>query len=285
MLLCNRYTIQMAQSKKRTTVSVVRQITGLKAKAFGDLINRSEDWVKGAESGRVKLNFENALAIKHATGVSLTWLLDGAPNSEPFVEDSYEAIPFTRQAFDERQAMLFSGKATILRNFGELGGDAEKWSELEIFAQITLVLTLTRQAAAAALQSGKEELVVYHLAKAVADVVQRYGASTSREMVYQHFRDLKPWATFGIEVVKKGLDHVAAETADAQRMNAVLQCLKLIRSEDVLGFFEFQKGRRQEFEFNGGIEGFLYQHVELAVNAGIDLSPPKKASESKKKRP
>ena len=90
------------RTTRSTTVAIVRQETGLSAKAFGELIGKPLTTIKSLESGRLKLSEKMALVISERTGVSMSWLLSG--NLEKAPVDNY-GKPWNRNTFEVIEIM------------------------------------------------------------------------------------------------------------------------------------------------------------------------------------
>ena len=89
------------RSTVSTVVSRVRLETGLPAPDFAELIGKPYGTLKSLKSGRLKLSETTALEISRKTGVALSWLLQGDPQTQP-VDD--QGQPWGREAFIRQQA-------------------------------------------------------------------------------------------------------------------------------------------------------------------------------------
>jgi transcriptional regulator with XRE-family HTH domain len=83
---------------RRTTVAVVREELGLSRQEFADLIGKSDATVSSLENGRLQLSERTALAIHKKTGVRMTWLLTGDPNTPPV---NIEGKPWTKEDYEK----------------------------------------------------------------------------------------------------------------------------------------------------------------------------------------
>ena len=89
-------------NKPKTTIALVRKITGLYQKEMAELLGCSMPTIQSLEIGRLKLPPKMAARITLETGVSLKWLLDGKVSIKPTAE--FLGGPFTRQTYEETQA-------------------------------------------------------------------------------------------------------------------------------------------------------------------------------------
>ena len=94
------------QSKRKTTVAVLRQTLELSVEEFAKLIGKSVTTINSLESGRLKLSEETAFVISRETGIGRSWLLKNKPKEKPRVFDVAEGVdrPFTKAVFQARQA-------------------------------------------------------------------------------------------------------------------------------------------------------------------------------------
>jgi transcriptional regulator with XRE-family HTH domain len=92
-----RYKTAMTRTTKKTTIAVLRSITGLKAKCFADVLGCSEATVNSLETGRLKLSETMAQRIFHETGASLKWLLAGDVHALPMGRDGK---PYSAEHFE-----------------------------------------------------------------------------------------------------------------------------------------------------------------------------------------
>jgi hypothetical protein len=97
----------MALSKRKTCLAVVRQITDLNAAGFGELIGRSVDWMKKAESGRIPVTVQIQRTIALETGVDLDWLRAGDP-AKPCID--MHGDPYTLKGWHSHRSKLKSGR-------------------------------------------------------------------------------------------------------------------------------------------------------------------------------
>jgi transcriptional regulator with XRE-family HTH domain len=94
-------------SKKKTTVSALRQFLGISLEDFAVVIDKSPSTVASLESGRLKLSQKTASDIAGQTGVELEWLLSGKPKSEPYVlDDKGQRWPYSKAIFELTQAEI-----------------------------------------------------------------------------------------------------------------------------------------------------------------------------------
>jgi transcriptional regulator with XRE-family HTH domain len=89
-------------SKPKTTIALVRKITGLYQKEMAELLGCSMPTIQSLEIGRLKPSVNMATRISLETGVSLKWVLDGKVSIKPTAE--FLGGPFTRQTYEETQA-------------------------------------------------------------------------------------------------------------------------------------------------------------------------------------
>jgi len=97
----------MAQSAKRTTVAVLRNMLGLSVAEFAKVIGRQVPTVQSLESGRLKLSEKTAQQIALATGIDTAWLLDGDLTAKPvshWAGNDGHPIPYSRTVFELSQS-------------------------------------------------------------------------------------------------------------------------------------------------------------------------------------
>ncbi len=133
----------MALSKKRTTLSVLREILGSDAgniQAIARMTRKKPDWVKKVSCGDRELQEHEARALEIATGVSKEWLLAGDPEVAPF--NAYGS-PYTRATFEQLRFLRRSGVPgveVVVRPFNAaktiagVAGAAGKDGKVELFA-------------------------------------------------------------------------------------------------------------------------------------------------------
>jgi transcriptional regulator with XRE-family HTH domain len=137
------------QSRKKTTVAVLRLMLGLTVEEFAALIGKSTSAVTSLEAGRLALSEETAFKISQQTGVSLEWLLHGDAKQKPYTGPSSNGTtePYTKEVFERLQAR-------------KLERDHRTMSEVRIVAGIATIgdwLSIYSHA----VETGEGELVRY----------------------------------------------------------------------------------------------------------------------------
>jgi len=94
------------RSLKKTPVAVLRSMLELSVDEFAGLIGKAPSTITSLESGRLALSEETAFKIKHQTGVSLEWLLNGKTKEKPYVRTLPDGSvePYTKEIFERIQA-------------------------------------------------------------------------------------------------------------------------------------------------------------------------------------
>jgi transcriptional regulator with XRE-family HTH domain len=153
-----------AQSQRKTTVAILRQILGLSVEEFACLVGKSVSSVKSLETGRLKLSEETAFTIAKETGVEMVWLLKGRPKDKPYVfdESTGEERFYTKEDYEIVQARKlqkaphkFDPDRLILNGLGSVLG----W--LPIYAK--------------AQQDGKGYLANYLMNQCLQELAERLG--------------------------------------------------------------------------------------------------------------
>ena len=89
----------------QTTISVLRNEIGMTQEEFGKLIDRSRITVQSIELGKLALSKMPALRIAQETGVTMAWVLDGKPDTQPWTwAMGGEKRPWTKADFERAQA-------------------------------------------------------------------------------------------------------------------------------------------------------------------------------------
>lgn len=155
------------QSKKKTTVAVLRTLLGLTVEEFAKLIGKSLTTVNSLETGRLKLSEKTAHTISQETGVEMHWLLKSKPKEKPYVFDESDGLnrPYTKEVFEIAQARK-KVEAPIEHN-----PDRLLVSALQSVAQWISIYT-------SAVQSGKGYLADYLMSQFLNDLGQRLGQDT-----------------------------------------------------------------------------------------------------------
>lgn len=95
----------MRLSPQRHTLAVLRTITGLTQKEMAQILECSVPTVQAIELGKLKLSMKLAGNLFNQTSVDLDWLMKDDIAKPP---TDFEGKPYTRQTFEQRQAMLFA---------------------------------------------------------------------------------------------------------------------------------------------------------------------------------
>lgn len=152
----------MALSKQRTCLAVLRGHTNLNAAGFAELIGRSLDWMKKAESGKIPVPRPVLEAAAIQTGVALGWLVAGDVSAPPV---DRVGRPYTLQTFHAHRGRLKSRR-------------------MEALHAVNVCAWLPELAAIAESAAGKFELALFgsDLHRAVKRLRVRYGseAKTAR---------------------------------------------------------------------------------------------------------
>src|ERR1700731_675257 len=98
------YSMQM-RSLQKTSVAVLRQMVGLSAEEFGQLVGKSISTMTKLDNGQLPLSEETAQLISIETGVDMRWLLSGNPEEEPYFTDVENGKqPYSKEVFERVQA-------------------------------------------------------------------------------------------------------------------------------------------------------------------------------------
>jgi transcriptional regulator with XRE-family HTH domain len=153
------------QSKKKTTVAVLRQILGITVEEFSKLIDKSVTTVNSLETGRLKLSEETAFRIQQETGVEMSWLLTAKSKEKPYVFEpgGYGfKRPYTKELFELTQAQKKKGSLYSVDSSHYLIG---------AIAVVTDWISVYTKAA----QSGRSELACYLIQQFLLQLVERMG--------------------------------------------------------------------------------------------------------------
>ena len=95
----------MRPSPQRHTLAVLRTVIGLTQKEVASLLECSVPTVQAIELGKLRMSMKLAGALFNQTCVNLDWLMNDDVSKPP---TDYEDNPYTRQTFEQAQAMLHS---------------------------------------------------------------------------------------------------------------------------------------------------------------------------------
>jgi transcriptional regulator with XRE-family HTH domain len=152
----------MRHSSFRHPVAVLRKIIGMSQPDFSRLVGIAESTLAKIESKHLPLSKENAIHISSQTGVSMGWLMEGDPHSQPradefrFATDGKEPVQFTRNLFEQCRAQI------------EIG-DSPK---IDVVAQLPL---LELRAMAASVKTlGQQRMFSYKVKKAFEGLAKEF---------------------------------------------------------------------------------------------------------------
>lgn len=95
----------MRLSPQRHTLAVLRTLIGLTQKEMAEILECSVPTVQAIELGKLKLSMKLAGNLFHQTSINLDWLMKDDVAQPP---TDYEGKPYTREIFEQTQAMLFA---------------------------------------------------------------------------------------------------------------------------------------------------------------------------------
>lgn len=130
---------------------------------FGGLIGRSRPTVQAIELGKLRLTEELAQKVSEETGVSLKWLLEEDPDTEPYSEMGAGHAPWNREIFEHIQASKHP--VHFVRSQGQVDSAAIAIESIIDWLPIF----------SAATKTGKNYLALYHLSKFLRDMRNKFG--------------------------------------------------------------------------------------------------------------
>jgi transcriptional regulator with XRE-family HTH domain len=156
-------------SKRKTTVAALRNELGISAEKFAKLIGKSVYTVHKLESGVLALSEETAHKIQQETAISMTWLLRGDPNDEPYYED--EADPGQRHRWVKRHFELVQAAKGV--KIVTKGSEAKyrAGTIVRMLAPIAPWLGIYAKAE----REGKGDLALYLLQQSLKNLEKRLG--------------------------------------------------------------------------------------------------------------
>lgn len=95
----------MRPSPQRHTLAVLRTVIGLTQNEMASLLECSVPTVQAIELGKLKMSMKLAGLLFNQTSVNLDWLMKDDVSQPP---TDYEDQPYTRETFEQTQAMLHS---------------------------------------------------------------------------------------------------------------------------------------------------------------------------------
>jgi transcriptional regulator with XRE-family HTH domain len=153
------------QSRRKTTVAVLRQELDLTVEEFAKLIGKSLTTVNSLETGRLKLSEETAFRIQQETGVEMSWLLKGKSKEKPYIFDGGLDRPYRKEDFEITQAQK---KASA-----QIEGNPDRFL-IDALKSVTEWISICT----AARRTGKGYLAHYLMTQFLQDLSQRLGKDT-----------------------------------------------------------------------------------------------------------
>jgi transcriptional regulator with XRE-family HTH domain len=159
------------QSKKKTSVAVLRTELGLTVEEFAKLIEKSVSTVTSLETGRLELSDETALKISDETGVAMEWLMGGNPKEKPYTTDEVDDSrhPYTKDLFEQIQA------------YKKKGITYPRKPERRLIGAIAVVLDWI-SVHNLAHEAGRSELAVYLMRQFLDGLAERLGKDDAAMM-------------------------------------------------------------------------------------------------------
>jgi transcriptional regulator with XRE-family HTH domain len=157
------------QSKKKTSVAVLRTELGLTVEEFAKLIEKSVSTVTSLETGRLELSDETASKISGETGVAIEWLAEGNPKEKPYRTDEVDSSrhPYKKDLFEQIQA------------YKKKGITYPRKPEQRLVGAIAVVLDWISLHNLAH-EAGRSELAVYLMRQFLDGLVERLGKDMRR---------------------------------------------------------------------------------------------------------
>ncbi len=95
----------MRISPQRHTLAVLRTVIGITQKEMAGILECSVPTVQAIELGKLKMSLKLAGNLFNQTSVNLDWLMNDDVTKPP---TDFQDRPYTRQTFEQTQAMLFA---------------------------------------------------------------------------------------------------------------------------------------------------------------------------------
>ena len=172
------------KSTLKTTAAVLRKITGEKDLVWAEMLGKSVHTIRHLEAGTLKLSAAMAAKMNYASGISITWLMDGNPAAPPVDWDGKE---YTKKTYDEVQARK--------KNFATVQDFAVKERARESFRAICAILVNANR-------KRNYHLAVHRIVKAIQELRAEFGEAPdlySSWKVEAYIHNVKPGLVFYLE--------------------------------------------------------------------------------------